>query len=339
MSLPDKWESIVIVPTRDCNLSCNFCPVRKEKTYLSTPKIYEVVRFLSSLENRWKVRVKFQGGEPLLCWSTLSYLIKKCSFSNIQFVITTNGHLLNKDKIKFIMENKDRLELVVSIDEQKWDIRDREALFKKINTLRKMGFLKDCAFNITLSPYFQEELLNLLEKLKRLGVEDFRFFPAFHIFWKKEQLRLLSFSFKKIIEITGNILSSRIHYPKDKKGLKQFLLRSSSINKISPLVGNRLMIDSNGDIFSSDAFLLEFFAPWRKVFRIANIYDSNWRECLTYLKKDERAFKEIWKSVNLIYSWTASRTTQRINHALWMKYRFFSSRLADVLYSRINKTA
>lgn len=330
--LINTWESIVIVVTRDCNLDCCFCPVRKEKSYLLHQKLKDLIEFISFSVSKKvnNIKIKLQGGEPLLCWSTLSYLINKCFSPNIKFVITTNGHLLTAAKIKFLKENKDKLDLVISIDDQKWDMKNREGFFKKIKMLQKIDFLKDCAFNITISPFYHEELLNILKRLRSNGVEDFRFFPAFYMIWSKAKLKKLKSTFKKIVRITGDVIPSRFNLLNGKnKLLGYFLLRYSQISKI-PLIGDNLMVDSNGDIFISDAFLLEMFSSWRKNFCIGNINDnSHWKKRVSYYKKNNHILVEKLRALQRIYYKTISPEILKINIELYNLFKVFSKDRLD----------
>ena len=99
--MPDIWESVTIAINRDCNIYCNFCPVKVDDKVLSLKKVKEVIKFYSSINKDWTIRIKLQGGEPILHWPLLSRIIKESNFPNIQFVITTNGLLLTNDKLNF----------------------------------------------------------------------------------------------------------------------------------------------------------------------------------------------------------------------------------------------
>lgn len=331
----DKWESIVIAVTRACNLNCNFCPVEKQASVLGYKKIKEILDYIGMLENRWPIRVKIQGGEPLLCWAGISNLIKNYDNPNIQFIITTNGRLLDKEKISFFKRNINKSKLVFSIDEQKWNLECPEALFKKVALLKDGDLLGNCAFNITLSHKYLKETLKILSFLKKAGVKDFRFFPAFYIPWDKEKLRSLRNTFKKIAELVGDVIPPQISYPKDRMKLKEFLLRSSEGNNI-PLVSDHLLIDSNGDVFPSDAFLLKFFKPWKDLFRMANIYKPNWKKKILKFRNNTDYINFVNCLINAIYSFEVNYSIRRDNRSLFREYRVFVNKYAQLLNKSIN---
>lgn len=115
--------------THDCNLSCEYCfagggTYHGERAFLSLETGKKAFDYLvkSSL-NRNNLEVDFFGGEPLMNFETIKQLVdygrslEKEHNKHFRFTITTNGVLLDDEKIKYINENMDNV--VLSIDGRK----------------------------------------------------------------------------------------------------------------------------------------------------------------------------------------------------------------------------
>lgn len=103
---------------QSCNLSCDYC-FAKGGDY-GKPSLMSFETATKSLETLSQdydsVHVKFFGGEPLLNYRLIRKIIlwchrKKSSFS---FSMTTNGTLLNEEKLSFFKEH--RVALTISYD-------------------------------------------------------------------------------------------------------------------------------------------------------------------------------------------------------------------------------
>lgn len=93
--------------TRDCNLRCNYCyEGTKEKLNMSFETADKVINFIDEraknidyLKNN-TVKVVLHGGEPLLNYEVLKYIVEKLENIdeyNVVFDMTTNGTILNSD--------------------------------------------------------------------------------------------------------------------------------------------------------------------------------------------------------------------------------------------------
>lgn len=103
-----------------CNLECKMCSLwhkdyaekRNQKTELSIKKLEKIYKNLKELSIR---KITFIGGEPFL----KNYLIEAASLSRKYGLIpsvVTNGTLLNKEKIKHIVENEIFENIIFSVD-------------------------------------------------------------------------------------------------------------------------------------------------------------------------------------------------------------------------------
>lgn len=113
----------------DCNLKCNYCfasqgNFKGERSHMSLETGKKALEFLAKNSgNRRNLEVDFFGGEPLMNFQVVKDLvaygreIEKDYNKNFRFTITTNGVLLDDDKIDFINEHMDNV--VLSLDGRK----------------------------------------------------------------------------------------------------------------------------------------------------------------------------------------------------------------------------
>lgn len=124
-SVMPEVDMFIVGITEQCNLRCSYCcysgEYRNNRTHgnrtLTSDDIDEIYDFIIRVSNKKHIRIAFYGGEPLLQYSLIQYAITqgrervdKC----FDFSISTNGTLLTKDKIDWLVQNK--VELAISID-------------------------------------------------------------------------------------------------------------------------------------------------------------------------------------------------------------------------------
>lgn len=115
--------------THDCNLRCEYCFAsqgsyngqREFLSYETGKKAFDFI--VANSGNRRNLEVDFFGGEPLMNFETIKKLVdygrslEKEHKKHFRFTITTNGVLLDDEKIDYINENMDNV--VLSIDGRK----------------------------------------------------------------------------------------------------------------------------------------------------------------------------------------------------------------------------
>ncbi|MDD2493817.1 MAG: thioether cross-link-forming SCIFF peptide maturase [Tissierellia bacterium] len=118
----------------DCNLKCEYCFAsqgnfkgkRSLMSYEVGKKAFDYL--VKSSGKRVNLEVDFFGGEPLMNFDTIKNLVEygrsleEKHNKKFRFTITTNGVLLDDDKIDYINENMSNV--VLSIDGRK-DVNDR----------------------------------------------------------------------------------------------------------------------------------------------------------------------------------------------------------------------
>ena len=128
--LSSPVKAICLNIAHDCNLACKYCFAstgdfgcgKKELMPLETAK--KAVDFLIEKSGKIKnLEMDFFGGEPLMNWKVVTETVKyarsleKKYNKNFRFTLTTNGILLDDEKIDFI--NKEIYDVVLSLDGKK----------------------------------------------------------------------------------------------------------------------------------------------------------------------------------------------------------------------------
>lgn len=120
----------------DCNLRCAYCFAetgeyhgKSGRKLMTVETAKKAIDFLVEKSfGRENLEVDFFGGEPLMAWDTVvktveyARSIEKQYHKNFRFTITTNGLLLDDEKIEFI--NREMSNCVLSLDGRK-EVNDR----------------------------------------------------------------------------------------------------------------------------------------------------------------------------------------------------------------------
>lgn len=112
-----SWLTNICLNVTDaCNLACRYCFVEQHPHYMTLDTAKQAVHFiLNNLEKKnkkfnknEKASVTYFGGEPTLMWDEiivpLTDWVKENKYP-IDFTITTNGTLLNEERIKYLKIN------------------------------------------------------------------------------------------------------------------------------------------------------------------------------------------------------------------------------------------
>lgn len=106
--------NLIIMPTRDCDLSCIYCYEKHEKKYMTLEKANEIILAIEDYYSKNHFQylcIEWFGGEPLLCMGLIEqFMIKLKAFCHLNNIVlyssmTTNAHLLDKvtfDKLIYL---------------------------------------------------------------------------------------------------------------------------------------------------------------------------------------------------------------------------------------------
>lgn len=181
--LDNKLNRITLVSTEKCNLRCRYCAYSGKYIYhrkhskkdMDTGTMKTAVDFyFSHSSKKDEKNISIYGGEPLINFG----LIKECvDYVKNKYAVptnynmTSNGILLDEDKIKFLVENQ--FSILISIDGPE-EIHNRYRVFKNgkgtfdplirnLKAIKSMypGYYKSkIRFNIVLAPPFHFDKIN-----------------------------------------------------------------------------------------------------------------------------------------------------------------------------------
>lgn len=181
----------------DCNLACKYCfaeegEYRGDRSMMSYEVGKKAIDFLiKSSGNRRNLEIDFFGGEPLMNFDVVKQIveyaksIEKTYNKNFRFTITTNGVLLDEEKIDYI--NKTMHNVVLSIDGRK-EVHDNmrpssnnkgsyDLIFPKFKELVKKRDNKNYYVRGTYTHFnkdFSEDVLHLVN----LGFDEISVEPV-----------------------------------------------------------------------------------------------------------------------------------------------------------------
>ncbi|TQR97040.1 radical SAM/SPASM domain-containing protein [Paenibacillus ottowii] len=108
--------------TEDCNLRCKYCYVSKAPKTMNRETAAKAIDFTEKklaanpLEHKDEIRIALHGGEPLLNYPIIHYLVEELKQKNhgeISFTMTTNGTIYNEEMLDYVSKN---IQLTVSLD-------------------------------------------------------------------------------------------------------------------------------------------------------------------------------------------------------------------------------
>ena len=190
-------KSMCINISHDCNLRCEYCFAAKGdfgqgRCLMSLETAKKAIDFIiANSGTRHNLEVDFFGGEPLMNFDvvkqTVEYArsIEKQHNKNFRFTITTNGLLLDDDKIDFI--NREMNNVVLSLDGRK-EVNDKlrvtpngkgcyDIIVPKYQKLVSKRGDKDYYIRGTFTTYSKDFTADVLH-MKELGFEQLSIEPV-----------------------------------------------------------------------------------------------------------------------------------------------------------------
>lgn len=214
--------------SHDCNLRCEYCFAETGDfgtgRKIMTPETgKKAIDFLIEKSfGRENLELDFFGGEPLMAWDTVvqtvdyARSIEKLHGKNFRFTITTNGILLDDEKIEYI--NREMSNCVLSLDGRK-EVNDRIRFtpngkgsydtivpkFKKLVKGRTREGRTDYYIRGTFTRYnldFANDILHMAELgFKQLSVEPVVTDPKFPYAITAEDLPVIFKEYDRLYEI------------------------------------------------------------------------------------------------------------------------------------------
>lgn len=221
--------SMLLGLTSDCNLKCSYCFVDQKREYMT----YEIAEksiewMLSNYKARnkeEKIDIVFFGGEPLLQYENIIVPLVTKYKDIASFSITTNGYLLDEDKVDFFYKNN--VGVLLSFDGVR-QVQNNQRAAKEgdsFNTIiRNIPYLllrmPDTTMRATITKESIPYLYNTVLMAEELGFKEISFCPNAFEHWELEDE----------IEYEKQMMKVGLHI------YKSFFQNNSNIIKVDPII-------------------------------------------------------------------------------------------------------
>jgi His-Xaa-Ser system radical SAM maturase HxsB len=176
----DTSLHIAVVTTR-CNLKCSYCQTKSlNETNMNYEVASRILKYIFDVRSPC-ISLEFQGGEPLLNWEVLAFLIEHSRKFNtigkdLKLALVSNLTLLDEKKMKFLTDFD--VEICASLDGPK-EIHDKNRVFPNgkgsydtvTNNIKKLSdkFGKKVNLLPTITKYSLNYFKELIDEYVRLG--------------------------------------------------------------------------------------------------------------------------------------------------------------------------
>lgn len=250
--------------TNICNINCIMCPNCGDQSEYKEYKEKNGIMSFESFKNVLdkfedsNIEVQLTGGEILL-HKDIKKIIDYCNKKEYKIGILTNGLLLNSDIAEFLIDNVDTM--LISIDGSNSDIYnfirkngDFNVLTSNLKTFMEIynnnvnPRLKSIWVNFTYMQQNYEDIPNMLEYIKKIGLNQIQFAPY------------ISFKYINNDKLRNGLLV------KDQEKL-------NSIFERTRLLGKELDLDIDIDVFNEGDLCHQ--ENWNKCYAHSTYY-INW---------------------------------------------------------------
>lgn len=224
------WITSVCLNVTDaCNLACRYCFVEQHPHYMTLDIAKQAVHFiLDNLEKKNKQNEKqnrasitYFGGEPTIMWDEiiipLTNYIRENNFP-INLNMTTNGTLLNKERIEFMKNNN--INPLLSIDgdrkTQEYNRPCHNSNQSSFDLVEKnIPDLLDAFPNLTFrSTIYADTVENTFKNYvfaMEQGFKNIFMIPDGRHSWTEEKRKILYNEFNKIFALQTNLFENNIY--------------------------------------------------------------------------------------------------------------------------------
>ncbi|MFA5917168.1 MAG: radical SAM protein [Candidatus Gracilibacteria bacterium] len=213
--------NLILNTTTICNYNCSYCDVIKNNKKIKRKDLDNLIYFI---EKNYKYinRFKFFGGEPLLVFEDIKYIIKNTKdFIGNKFEIVTNTSLLNDDIGEYF---KQYFEIIfLSIDAE--NLFDYDKVFSFI---KKFNLEEKVYFNLIIIPGAENISYNQFLNIYKKGYKNFNILPVYYTkIWDKKNLLDLTNKMKKILDQSLIDKTIKLYGFQDNSGYNKSLVNDS----------------------------------------------------------------------------------------------------------------
>ncbi|MFC1752942.1 radical SAM protein [Thermoproteota archaeon] len=251
----DPPDRLILLVTHKCQLRCKYCKVRKFSASMNEDVMRKAVNWLFTSSAK-EVQIQFFGGEPLLRFDIIKKAVEhaekisKRTKKRVEFLLTTNGIALTKEKIKFIKGHDFTVEY--SIDgEIENQLKSRSSpngkkyYSKMLENFRNLEHADITHYSISVfTPETVGEMFNNFRHLIDLGFKNLQINYALGVLWHRG-------AFEELIHQTRKITS----YIRKRSDIT--FMNFTSSRKEPVVLNAELTTDTNGGVYLESGICLE----------------------------------------------------------------------------------
>jgi len=256
----------IIVVTLRCNHRCIYChasaqtmeakeyDMDRETAQKTIDKIFETTSPF--------VAIEFQGGEPLVNWPIVKFIIEESAKKNkkigkeLELRLVSNFSLMDEKKFKYLLNKK--VSICVSLDgpekihnknrviigdkggSYKYAAKWAKRFFKLYPQLREKGYIFKMGLSNTISRYSLSYPKQIINQYLKLGFDDFYLRPLNPFGFSKEVFKKIGYSADEYIEFYKKALNYVIDLNLKGKGVREKMARTFLIKILTDKDPNHL---------------------------------------------------------------------------------------------------
>jgi radical SAM protein with 4Fe4S-binding SPASM domain len=182
--------------------------------------------------------------------------------------VTTNGLLLDEEKIKFLTGNFNLVGVSIDNLDPGYAYRNVKSIKEKLPLLLKYQGQDKILIKMTIMPEFADSFFNSYEMLIRLGFRHINISPILGYFWSSQQSAQFLANIKKIIKKSKAL--QKFGYHLHLKMVEDIKYIINNNKEHCPVLREELAIDTNGDIYPCQ-FFVALPEEYRKKYILGNI--------------------------------------------------------------------
>ncbi len=293
----------IAVLTTECNFDCVYCQARSnEKRRMGLEVAAHILKFLFD-SRRYSVSLEFQGGEPLLNWETLKFMVEKAREWNngtkdLEISLVTNGSLLDEEKVDFLKEKG--VGICVSYDgpSQVHDFNRRYVDGRPTHDVvrKAIDLLQRRSASVSLITTISRESLKywkeIIDSYVDMGIKTIAFRPLSKINVDPETWQKIGYSLDEFMSVYEKAVRYMLNLNRSGITIKERMMSNvaqkilyysdpSYVDMCCPCGAGRnvLAYMPNGDVYTCDeARMLED----RDMFRIGNVLKDDYKDVLAH---------------------------------------------------------
>lgn len=303
-----RITSAMLVLTHACNLRCRYCFVKQNPSYMTLETAMQSIHFLIKNANKEKKTpsINFFGGEPMLMWDSIIVPVIKWIRNDYKepfgISITTNGTMLNEERVEFLRQYG--VGLLLSIDGAK-ETQDYNrpthsgaSSFDLLSDVLPLisAYRPGTTFRMTAIPETCDHVYENIEFAVNSGFRSFFVIPNVFQEWNDEAKGSLKIEMRKYSDYYINSFRQNIdpiHFSDIDKKFQAIVRINNAISNDSYRTNNNgkasgkcglgsncfASIDPNGNLYACQEMTSN--DGDKSIFYIGNIYEGE-RDDLRY---------------------------------------------------------